>query len=345
METPARNRSILDFHRGLAAYAATPLVACPELAVATGMGTVTVKDESSRFGLNSFKVLGASWAMSRMAENDGPPAPVAAATAGNHGRAVAWMARQMGLRAFVFVPSGTSLRAVRNIRQEGAEIRIVPGNYEDAVSACECESRRRGWRVVSDTAYPGCTEMPCHIVEGYRTLFEECEEQLPKLGLPAPDVVLVQAGVGGLLSAAVHHYRARGDRPWLVSVQPAEASALLQSIRSPGGQRCRSTGARSSIMSVLNCAEVSMTAWSSIRSGVDLFLAIDDEYALAAVRRLRDSGVAAGVSGAAGLAGLLALGGDARFAEAKSRLGLTGSSHAMVINTEGPLEVRKMARE
>ena len=325
-------------------YAPTPLVACPELAAATGLGMVMVKDESSRFGLNSFKVLGASWAMSRMAEGDGPQAPVSAATAGNHGRAVAWMARRMGLRAVVFVPAGTSLRAVQNIRQECAEVRIVPGNYEDAVSACETESRRRGWRVVSDTAYPGCTEMPDEIVEGYRSLFEECEEQRASLGLPEPDAVLVQAGVGGLLSAAVHHYRARGDRPWLVSVEPAEASALLESIRSPGGQRCRSTGTQDSIMSMLNCAEVSLSAWPVIRSGVDLFLAIEDEYALAAVRRLRDSGVAAGISGAAGLAGLLALCGDARLAEAKAHLRLTGSSNVMVINTEGPLEVRKMAR-
>src|SRR5262249_18298498 len=149
-----------------------------------------------------------------------PLQPVATATAGNHGRAVAWMARQLGIKATVFVPEGTLLRSLQNIRKEGADVCIVSGDYDLAVRTCAEESQRRGWRVVSDHGYPGCTEMPTRIVEGYGTLFEEYEEQRAAMLLPRPDLVLVQAGVGGLLSAAVRHFRSgSGTGPLLVSVE------------------------------------------------------------------------------------------------------------------------------
>jgi diaminopropionate ammonia-lyase len=342
--SPWSGAAAWPFHRNMPGYQPTPLRSCPQLARAAGVQSVVVKDESARFGLNSFKILGASWAMSQLARNGPRLPPVASATAGNHGRAVAWMARQMGIRATIFVPAGTMLRRMQNIRKEGADVRVVDGNYEAAVKECAAVSRKHGWRVISDTGYPGCTEVPDWVVEGYSTLFAESDAQRAALELARPDAVLVQAGVGGLLSAAVRHFRTGLDGPVLVSVEPADACCLLESIRSPGGRPTTGTGSQTSIMAGLNCAEVSLTAWSSIRSGVDLFVTIDDSRAIDAARLFRETQIDAGESGAAGLAGLLALGTDPGFHEAKSRLGLNESSHVMLINTEASVEAPMAAR-
>lgn len=341
---PADGGAAREFHRSMSGYMATPLWVSPILAHAAGVQWVMVKDESARFGLNSFKILGASWAMSRLADGVSQPSGVASATAGNHGRAVAWMARQLNIKATIFIPAGTLLRRLQNIRKEGADVRIVDGNYDDAVRQCAAESQRHGWRVISDTGYPGYLEIPRRVVEGYGTLFAEYEEHRAAKEMAAPDIVLVQAGVGGLLSAAVHHFRSQGPLPLLVSVEPEEACSLLESISSPRGQPTKGTGSQTSVMAGLNCGEVSLPAWPSIRSGVDLFLAIEDRYAAEAVNLLGQAHIAAGESGAAGMAGLLALCHDPRFEEAKSLLGLGPSSRVMVINTEGTLGAPRVAR-
>src|SRR6202035_4943448 len=135
-------------------YGPTPLLVCPSLAKAAGVQAVYVKDESARFGLNSFKALGASWAMSRvamsrLAARSSRLPRFATATDGNHGRAVAWMARQMGATATVFVPANTVLRRLQNLRKEGAAVCIVDGTYDEAVRQCAAESKKRGWQVVA----------------------------------------------------------------------------------------------------------------------------------------------------------------------------------------------------
>ncbi len=186
-----------------------------------------------------------------------------AATAGNHGRAVAWSARAPGCEAKIFVPSITIPARIENIRREGADVRIVEGSYEDAVRLCDAESREHGWQVISDTGYPGYPEIPKLVVEGYQTLFLEGECE--------PDAVFIQAGVGGLLSAAVHHFRSREPSPSIVCcMEPEVADGLLESIfvaANPASQKAR----RTSIMAGLNCREVSLTAWPSIKRGVDTF--------------------------------------------------------------------------
>jgi diaminopropionate ammonia-lyase len=313
---PPPSNAAREFHRTLAGYAPTPLVDCRALADSLGLRLLHVKDESHRFGLNSFKALGASFAMSRL-ERAGTV--FSAATAGNHGRAVAWSARRLGCEAKIFVPSMTTPARIENIRREGADVRIVDGSYEDAVRRCDAESRDHGWQVISDTGYPGYLEIPKWVVEGYRTLFLEYVEQ----GDQPPDAVFIQAGVGGLLCAAVDHFRSRESSPAIVCVEPEVADGLLESISSPVGEPCVSKGPQNSIMAGLNCSEVSLTAWPSIRRGVDIFLAIEDFRTLDAMRLLEDAGIDSGESGAAGLAGLVAL--RDRFQ----------GKRVLVINTEG----------
>jgi diaminopropionate ammonia-lyase len=312
----APSRAAREFHRTLPGYAPTPLADCQPLADSLGLRSLHVKDESHRFGLNAFKALGASFAMHRVAR---PGMIFSAATAGNHGRAVAWSARRLHCAAKIFVPSITVPSCIETIRREGSDVRVVEGSYEDAVRLCDEESRAHGWQVISDTGYPGYMEIPKWVVEGYQTLFLEWEEQFHQ----EPDAVAVQAGVGGLLCAAVDHFRSRKASPRMVCVEPEAADGLLESISSPAGEPCVSKGAQNSIMAGLNCSEVSLTAWPAIRRGVDLFLSIEDRLAIEAMSLLRGSGIDSAESGAAGLAGILAF-----------REEFQGS-RVLLINTEG----------
>ena len=337
---PVDRARVRDFHRSLPGYEPTPLRNLRGLAGRLGIGALSVKDESRRFGLQAFKALGASWALHRLRQQRSGAFTVSTATDGNHGRAVAWAAARLGLPAVVFIPAYSAPARVEHIRREGARVELVPGNYDDAVMRCASESRANGWQVVADTGYGDYLEIPHWITEGYSTLFGEIDEQLEAAGATGPDVVLVQAGVGGLLHAAVDHFRSRDRQPVLVSVEPDEADALFRSIDSPDGQPVGTPGTQRSIMAGLNCGAVSLAAWPTNRRGVELFITIEDRYAAAAMRRLArpeagDPVIEAGESGAAGLAGLLALLESPELSEAARFLALGPRTHVLVINTEG----------
>jgi diaminopropionate ammonia-lyase len=338
------------FHRTLPGYAPTPLVPLPALAGALGIGELWVKDEGARFGLGAFKSLGASYAVRRLSAT-GRPATLATATAGNHGRGVAWTARTLGLRAVIFVPGHTVPARIEALRREGAEVRVVEGTYDDAVRRAAEESAAHGWQVVSDMAYPGYAEIPGWIMHGYTTLFAEATAQLAAQGRPDPDVVLLQAGVGGLAWAgtAFHTRRAGARRPRLVVVEPLEADCLLASITGPDGAMRGTSGRLETIMAGLNAGTPSLAAWPLLRAAVDGFLAIDDGYAEAAMRRLhaedgKDPRVVAGESGAAGVAGLLALCGEASLAGARRELGLGAEARVLAVISEGATDPESYRR-
>lgn len=331
---------VLAFHRSLPEYAPTPLHECAGLARSLGVGALYVKDESRRFGLNAFKGLGASWALERLRRAGGGSTTVAAATEGNHGRAVAWAARRLGLPAVIFIPAHAAPARIENLRREGARVELVEGSYDLAVARCARVSAERGWRVISDTGYEGYLEIPGWIADGYSTLFSEAEEQLRSRGLAAPNLVLIQAGVGALLHAAVAHFRAAALQPILVAVEPAAADALITSISSSDGEPQPSVGRQDSIMAGLNCGEVSPAAWPAVRQGVDLFVTVADGFAEDAMRRLARPGpgdplIEAGETGAAGLAGLLAILQAPELRAAREFLTLDPLSRVLVLNTEG----------
>lgn len=336
-------RSPRSFHRRLPAYEPTPLVAAPDLAAALGVAEVVVKDESARLGLPAFKMLGASWATFRALEAragrslDGwrtidelrfaieplGPLTLACATEGNHGRAVARMARLAGLDAHIIVPEHVAAARVDAIRDEGARIEIIDGTYEDAV---ERSAELIGERtlVISDTAWPGYEEIPEWVIEGYSTIFEEIEEA----GGAAPDVVAVQMGVGSLAATAIRHYRGRGAR--ILGVEPLEAACVMASIEH--GELTTVPGPHDSSMGGLNCGRPSTVAWPDLSAGIDAVVAIDDAAAQTAIDRLAALGLGAGPSGAAGLGGLLAL---PDVPGARQRLGLSPTSRVLVLVTEG----------
>ncbi|HEY4751683.1 MAG TPA: diaminopropionate ammonia-lyase [Candidatus Limnocylindrales bacterium] len=328
----------LSFHRSLDGYAPSPLVELPEVAASLGVGRALAKDESSRFGLPAFKVLGASWAVRRALEarlrGDQSSITFVTASDGNHGRAVARTARLLGHRARVFVPDGVSAAAVEGIEAEGAPVVAVAGSYDRAVAAAAAFADAEGAVLLQDTAWPGYEQVPAWIVEGYSTLFAEADEQLATVGEAAPDLVVVPTGVGSLLQAAVMYYRSRPEpaRTAVMSVEPAVAACVLASLRAG---RAVSVPTQVTTMAGLNCGTVSSLAWPVLRAGLDAAVAVDDAEAAAAAPILRAAGVDAGPCGCAALAGAVAAltGRDADARRAALRIGPDAT--VLLIVTEG----------
>ncbi|MEX0781187.1 MAG: diaminopropionate ammonia-lyase [Dehalococcoidia bacterium] len=349
------------FHRRLPGYEVTPLRELPSLATRTGVGRVLLKDESHRLGLPAFKILGASWATyCTMVDRLGfepewaslddltrqlaalRPLTLATATDGNHGRAVARMARLFGLEARIFVPAGTAAARIDAIASEGATVTVVDGSYDDAV---EMASKEAGPRclVVSDTAWAGYTDIPRRVIEGYSTIFHEVDEQFTARGLPSPDVVFVQIGVGALAAAVVTHYRQPGRHPTrIVGLEPAGAACVLESVEA--GHPVTVPGPHRSMMVGMNCGTPSPLAWPLMRDGIDCFTALDDSRAVEAMRLLADEGVVSGETGCAGAAALLALLTGPGADDARRRLKLDSSSTALILSTEGATDPENWER-
>ena len=305
--------SPLAFHRSLAGYAVTPLVDAPAAAGALGVRRVLVKDESSRLGLPSFKVLGASWAIHRaLQERRSAVRPaLVCATDGNHGRAVARMAQLLGLEATVFVPSAMVAARRAAITGEGARVQVVDGTYDDAVEqAAALAGPDR--LVIQDTAWPGYETVPAWVIEGYATIGAEIDVE--------PDVVAVQIGVGSFAAAMVRRFA--GAR--IVGVEPVSAACALASAEA--GAPTEVPGPHDSSMAGLNCGRPSPVAWPLLSRGIEAFIAVADDRADEAVALLAADGITAGESGAAGLAGLLAFRAD---------LALSADATVLVVNTEG----------
>ncbi len=327
-----------DFHRSLPGYAATPLTEIPSLAAELAVGRVFVKDESSRLGLPAFKVLGASWAVhralaSRTAAGESPVALVTA-TDGNHGRAVARVARLLGQRARVLVPDGVHPDAVAAIAAEGAEVTVVPGSYDEAVRQAAAAAAGPDALLIQDTAWPGYEQIPGWIVEGYATLCAEIDEQLAAAGAGPPDLVGIPVGVGSLAQAVVTHYRSRppGPAPALLAVEPEAASWAIESLTR--GEPVSVT-TRETIMAGLNCGTPSSLAWPCLQNGLDAAIAVTDAESARAAADLAAAGVDAGPCGAAPLAGLrAALTGDGA-GQRRAELGLSSAATVVLISTEG----------
>ena len=231
---PGSRRRGKGLSRRAARLLPTPLTEVPAIASELGVGRVFVKDESARMGLAAFKVLGASWAVHQVLSRRPAAGPVTlvAATDGNHGRALAWMARLVGQRAHIFVPSGVHPTAVAAISAEGARVTEITGSYDDAVRLAAKAAGEPGAELVQDAGWPGYEQVPGWIVDGYSTLFAEVDEQLAEAGAAGPALVVIPAGVGSLAQAGVTHYRSRAvsGATSLLTVEPGAAACVLASL-------------------------------------------------------------------------------------------------------------------
>jgi diaminopropionate ammonia-lyase len=310
-------------------YVPTPLLSLRSLAEAAGVARIDYKHEAHRFGLKSFKALGGAYAVSRLVAGHAAAGGlvVTSATDGNHGRSVAWGAANLGVRAIIYVHETVSQGRADAIAAYGAEVRRVPGTYDDAVRAAAAAAETNGWVVVSDTSWPGYETIPKDVMQGYALLPMECAAQGA-----TPTHVFVQGGVGGLAAAVLaYDWERHGvDRPVLTVVEPETAACLFESART--GRLATVGGDLDTIMAGLACGEPSLLAWQLLQPGADAFMAIPDEAAADAMRCLADLGVAAGESGVAGLAGLLAAAADP---DARRALRLDAGSRVLCYGTEG----------
>jgi diaminopropionate ammonia-lyase len=343
-------------------YAPTPMVPLPDAAEAARVASVHWKDESGRFGLGSFKALGGAYAVLRVLavelarRGDAASATsadladgkykeatrgitVTCATDGNHGRSVAWGAQRFGCRCVIFVHPGVSKGRRDAVAAYGAEVREAPGTYDDSVRAAKREAEKQGWFVVSDTSYPGYTEPPRDVMQGYRLMAEEAAEALPA----PPTHVFVPGGVGGLAAAVSAQMRARygKDAPRLVVAEPDRAACLMASAEA--GQLTAVDGPLDTVMAGLACGEPSLLAWQELERAAFGFVSIPDEAAVACMRALhrRQPRIVAGESAVAGLAALLLAGRDGF---GRAALGLGEDSRVLLLGTEGATDPELYAR-
>jgi len=348
-------------------YSPTPLCALPALAAELGIGAIFVKDEGFRLGLGSFKALGGSYAVVRLAleaaalrlgravdidELHRPEVRAVAermtfgcATDGNHGRAVAAGAQLVGARAAIFVHARVSAARIAAIARYGAEVITVEGTYDDTVAEAARVCAERGWTVVSDTSWPGYERIPGLVMQGYTAIAREALRALPR----PPSHVFVQAGVGGVAAALAAHLAVAlgNERPTFVVVEPARAACLLESARA--GRPVKIAHGEPTVMAMLECYEPSHVAWRILSRTADAFMTVEDADAVMVMNRLAhplgdDPPIVAGESGGAGLAGLIRVAKDPVW---RARIGLGADASALVVNTEGatdPERYRELVR-
>lgn len=301
-------QDVAAFFRDRPALTPSPLRSLPDIASALGLAALDVKDESTRFGIDAFKIVGVTYAVHRLGP-DAASRGLVCATAGNHGRAVARAAHARGIACTVFVPTPKTAhplerrtRAARlaAMREDGATVIEINGTYEDAVRRAAQFGEQTGATIVSDTSWEGYDEIPRWIMLGYTQLFEEASRQWEA----PPDLVVVQGGVGGLVCAAAAWFAHRfgPDRPYLVACEPRNAACLLAS--AAAGHLVHLDASLDTIMAGLRCADPSPAAWPTIAAGIDRFITVPDEVVLSTLALLSQAGISAGPSGACGVAAL-----------------------------------------
>ena len=352
------------FHESFPQYSVTPLAKLDALASDLGLANLAVKDESYRFGLNAFKVLGGSFAMaSYIAEKTGKPvsdmtydyltsdelardfgqATFFTATDGNHGRGVAWAANKLGQKAVVHMPKGSVKSRFDNIAAEGAEVTIEEVNYDECVrmAAAEADACENGV-IVQDTAWEGYEEIPSWIMEGYGTMASEAAEQLAEAGIERPTHVFVQAGVGSLAGAVVGYFANRfpENPPTFVVMEAAEAACLYKGAFAGDGEPRIVDGDMPTIMAGLACGEPNTLSWDILRNHVKVFVSCPDWVAARGMRVLGaplagDPRVISGESGAVGTGLITTIMTDDTYAELRDLIGLDENSSVLLFSTEG----------
>lgn len=353
-------RAVLDYHKSFPEYTCTPLAKLDNLAAKLGVKGIYVKDESYRFGLNAFKVLGGSYAMARwIGEKLGMPieelnyekltsqevkdklgeVTFVSATDGNHGRGVAWTARELQQKSVIFMPKGSSQERLKNIRDCGAEADIMDMNYDECVRLANKNAEEKGWVVVQDTAWEGYEKIPRWIMQGYASMGLEAIEQL---GDVVPTHVFLQAGVGsmagGVAGLIANYY---GDKkPMIVVVEPNKADCIYQTAAAKDGKLHFVTGDMDTIMAGLACGEPNQVGWDVLTETAEYAVSCPDWTAAEGMRVLGNSigddpKVISGESGActAGFVSSILRREDLQWV--REKLGLDENSVVLCFNTEG----------
>ena len=354
------------FHQSFPQYSVTPLINLEKISRYLGLEAVKVKDESYRFGLNAFKVLGGSFAIARyIAEEIGTnvnnlpyetlkskelrdkfgSATFFSATDGNHGRGVAWAANQLGQKSVIIMPKGSSQTRLNNILAENSKAWISDVNYDECVrQAAKLASQTEHGVVVQDTAWEGYEEIPSWIMQGYGTMASEAAEQFGE----RPTHIFVQAGVGSLAAAVIGYFvNLYKENPPIMIVVEAEAAACLYKGALAGDGKPRIVeGDMDTIMAGLACGEPNIIAWDILKNHADCFLAIDDSVAARGMRMLAaplkgDAQITSGESGAAPFGALATIMTQDKYKELRDVLKLNNKSKVLLFSTEGDTDPQR----
>ncbi|MBT9139564.1 MAG: Diaminopropionate ammonia-lyase [Dehalococcoidia bacterium] len=366
-------RKVRSFHKSFPQYEVTPLRNLSNLAGMTGVSGIYVKDESYRFGLNSFKVLGASYAIGRYLAQllnldiDGlsferfkteeireklGEITFAATSDGNHGRGVAWAAQQLGQKAVIYMPKGSSLIRLGNITATGAEGHITELNYDDTVRLTAVNAQKYGWAIIQDTAWEGYEDIPLWIMQGYAVIGHEALEQLNQQGVDAPTHIFIQAGVGSLAGGIQGYFAStfKDSRPITVVVEPNKADCFYKSVLAGNGRPRSVTGDMDTIMVGLACGEPNPMGWRILWDYADVFISCPDHIAANGMRILgnplrEDPRIVSGESGAVTTGILVEILRNEHMKEIREQLLLDKDSKILVWSTEGdtdPVNYRKI---
>lgn len=350
-------KKVIRFHKSLPDYKPTPLIKLTALATELDVNEIMIKDESKRFDLKAFKILGASYAIANVLgkklklEGDDliydnlitkrdrfQDITFVTATDGNHGRAVAWAANKFGCKSVVYMPHGSSPARLEAIRQFSTEASITPYNYDDTVVYAKTMAEENGWILLQDTSWHGYEEVPEHIMQGYFTLITEYLEQEQTLW---PTHVFLQAGVGSFAAAIVAHFYCFTQKPVpiFVIIEPDGAPCLYESIKS-GGHPYKVSGDLPTIMAGLACGEPSHMGLKILNAGAQMFVKCSDDLARLGMRILGnplsgDRPVTSGESGAVPLGVLYQALSSGNYSNLKDALCLTKDSNILLFSTEG----------
>jgi diaminopropionate ammonia-lyase len=347
-----------SYHESFEEYEQTPLVRLKKMAEFMGISEIYLKDESFRFGLNSFKVLGASYAIGKyLAQRLGKdiaetPYSVlkseevkkqlgdltfVACTDGNHGRGVAWTARHLGYNAVIYMPKGSTQNRVNHILQQGAQVTVTDWNYDETVRFVAEQARKNGWEVIQDTAWEGYEDVPTWIMQGYSTMAQEVIVQLQGV---RPTHIFLQAGVGAFASVIASFFMTIFEKnpPKIVIVEPDKADCFYKSALA--GKSTSVTGDLNTIMAGLACGEPNPVAYEILKYCTDVFVSTPDWMTARGMRILGnplkdDTRVISGESGAIPMGLLSAITCSDKYNDLKEELGLNENSRVLLFSTEG----------
>ncbi len=355
-------KKVLKFHSSFDQYSETPLVELKELSKYLGLKEIFIKDESYRFGLNAFKVLGGSFTIGQYIANklgkdiDNLPYKTLisdevkkelgditfiTATDGNHGRGIAWTAEQLKQKAIVYMPRGSALERRDRIRAHGAKCEITEWNYDDTVRYCNDLAEKNGYVMVQDTAWPGYEELPRWIMQGYMTMAYEAYLKLEDQNI-RPTHIFLQAGVGSLASAATGFFSSiyADNKPIITTVEPNKAACLFKTAKADDEKLHPVTGEMNTIMAGLACGEPITIGWPVLHANVENFLSVPDEVAAHGMRVLGnplkgDERVISGESGAATIGVVSQVMKLEELKDIKEKLKLDENSVVLLFSTEG----------
>lgn len=358
-------REVHDYHKSFPMYEETPFVDLKNLAEKAGVKNILVKDESYRFALNAFKVLGGSYAIgkviaekldmdikdltfekltSKEVKDKLGDVTFITATDGNHGRGVAWAAKQLKQKSIVYMPRGSAEERVKNIEKEGATVKVLDANYDECVRQANELAEEKGYIMVQDTAWDGYEDIPKWIMQGYMTLAWEMYESLQEKNIK-PTHLFLQAGVGSFAAATTGFFANmyKEDKPIITIVEPDTVACIYESAKAD--KRVLVGGNYKTIMAGLACGEPNTFGLKVLLDNCEHFISASDEFAAFGMRVLgnpykSDKKIISGESGASSFGAILKILTDDRYEDERKKLNINEDSNLIFVSTEGDTDAK-----